>query len=107
MNIQKSELYRIACRDPTFPCANMIHWIILHTDPKTMTLSSVSRTKIATFRAQDYDHMYKMSEPVTIMETPFSLHNNDANSRDILKNWVKELARFRMTPNQIYKTKRL
>ena len=46
-----------------------------------------------------------MSKPMTIMETPFNLPNNNANSRDILKNWLKELARFRMTPNQIYKTK--
>jgi len=39
-----------------------------------------------------------MSELVTVMETPFSLPNNSGNSRDILKNWVKEIARFRMTP---------
>lgn len=40
-----------------------------------------------------------MSEPVTIMGTPFSVPNNNANSRDMLKNWVKEMARFKMTPN--------
>lgn len=31
-----------------------------------------------------------MSEPVTIMKNPFNLPNNSANSRDILKNWVKK-----------------
>lgn len=39
------------------------------------------------------------------METPFSIPIINANSRDILKNWVKDLAKFRMTPNQIYKMK--
>ncbi len=39
------------------------------------------------------------------METPFSFSSNNANFRDILKNWVKDLAKFRMTPNQVYKTK--
>ena len=38
-----------------------------------------------------------------IMETPFSIPNSTANSEDILKNWVKGPAKFRMTPNQIYK----
>ena len=46
-----------------------------------------------------------MSKLVITMETPFSLPNSNANSRDILKNWVKEPAKFRMIPNQIYKTK--
>lgn len=51
VNIHKSGLYRIACRYPMFPCANMIHWIILHTNHETMTLSSVNGTNISTFRA--------------------------------------------------------
>ena len=83
----------------------MIHWIVSQTDLKTMTLSSVSGTKLATLWKRDYDDMYQMSEPVTVMKTPFSLPNNNANSRDILNNWVKETARFRLTPNKIYKTK--
>ena len=99
VNIHKFGLYRIACRYPAFPCTDMIHWIVSHTDPKTMTLSSVSETKFATFWAEDYDEMYQMSKPVTIMEIPFNLPSSSANSRDILKNWVKEPARFRMTPN--------
>ena len=45
-----------------------------------------------------------MSESMTIMETPFSLPNSSANFRDILKNWVKEPTRFKMKPDQIYKT---
>ena len=28
VNIHKSDLYWIACIYPTFPCADMIHWII-------------------------------------------------------------------------------
>ena len=49
--------------------------------------------------------MYHMSKPVVTMETPFNILSSNANSRDILKIWVKESAKFRMTPNQIYKTK--
>ena len=67
-----------------------------------MTLSSVSGMNISNFMVEDYDVMYQMSEPRTIMETPFSLPNNNANLRDIMKNWEKELTRFRMTPNQVY-----
>lgn len=48
-----------------------------------------------------------MLEPMIVMETPFRLPNNSANSIDILKNWVKELDQFRLTPNQIYKTNML
>ena len=39
------------------------------------------------------------------MEIPFNILNNNANSRDILKNWVKEPTKFTMTPNHVYKTK--
>lgn len=105
VNIHKSGLYQIACRYPAFPCADIIHSIVSHIGPETMTLSSVSGTKLATFWAQDYDDIYQMSKLVIIMETPFNLPRGSANSRDILKNCVKELARFKMTPNQIYKMK--
>ena len=64
----------------------MIHWIVSHTDLETMTLRSVSGVKIATFRAQYYQQMYHMSKLVITMETPFSIPNNNANSRDILNN---------------------
>jgi len=46
-----------------------------------------------------------MFDLVRVMSPPFSLPNNKANSRDILKDWVKEPAHFKMTTNQIYKTK--
>lgn len=46
-----------------------------------------------------------MLKPVITMETPFNIPNSNANSKDILKNWVKELTKFRMTPNQVYKMK--
>jgi len=72
-----------------------------------ITLSSVSEIEIANFRAWDYEHMYHMLKPVVTMETPFSIPSNNSNSKNILKNWVKELAEFRMTPNQIYKAKML
>lgn len=85
INIHKSSFYRIACRFHAFSSRDMIHWIILCTDPDTMTWSSVSKTRIATFRVVDYDEIYQMSEPMTIMETPFNLPSNNGNSRDILK----------------------
>jgi len=81
MNIHKFGLYLIVCRYLAFPCADMIHWIILHIDPETMTLSSVSGMKIATFRAHNYDEMYHISKPMIIMETPFSIPNNNTNSK--------------------------
>ncbi len=51
VNIHKSRLYQIACRYPVLPCMDMIYWIVSHTDPKTMKLSSVDGTEIATFMA--------------------------------------------------------
>jgi len=60
VNIHKFGLYWIACRYPAFPCADMIHWIVSHTDLEMMTLSSVSGKKLATFWEQDYDEMYQM-----------------------------------------------
>lgn len=87
------------------PCMDMIHWIVSHIDPKMMTLTSVSMMEISTFRAYDYGEMCHVSKPLITMETPFNIPSNNANSRDILKNWVKELVKFRMTPNQVYKEK--
>ena len=49
--------------------------------------------------------MYHLPKPMITMETPFNIPNNNANSRDILNNWVKDPTKFRLTPNQIYKTK--
>lgn len=44
VNTHKSGLYGVTCRYPTFPCGDMIHWVISNTDPETMVLSSVSGT---------------------------------------------------------------
>ena len=81
------------------------HVQIWFTRPSPTLSPRLSGTKLATFWARDYDEMYQMSNPATIMKNPFSLPNNSANSRDILRNWVKEPTRFRLTPDQIYKMK--
>lgn len=60
INIHKFGLYRIACRYPTFPCADMIHCIVSHTDPETMALSSASGTKLATFWAKYFQGIYHL-----------------------------------------------
>ena len=85
VTIHKSGLYRSSCKYPTFPCTNVIHWIVLHTDPETMVLSSASGTQLATFMAKDFQDMYHLPQPVIMMEKPFSRPNNNENSRDILK----------------------
>jgi len=87
VNIHKFFLYRIACTYLAFPCVDMIHWIVSHTDPKKMVLISISGIEIATFRAQVFQQMYHFPKPVIIMETPFSIPINSANSMDILKSW--------------------
>lgn len=51
VNIHKSCLCRIACRYPSFPCADMTHLIVSHTDLEMMVLRNVSGTEIATFKA--------------------------------------------------------
>jgi len=54
VNIHKSSLYWVACRYPAFPCADMIHVIVSHTDPTTMVLRNASGTKLATYRVEDF-----------------------------------------------------
>lgn len=49
LNIQQSGLYKIACRYPTFPCVDVISWIVLHIDENMMELSSANGQKLATF----------------------------------------------------------
>lgn len=49
VNIHKSSVYPIAYKYPAFPCVDMIHWILSHTNLKTMTWSNVSGMKLATF----------------------------------------------------------
>lgn len=82
----------------------MIYWIVSHTDLETMTVRSVSGTRFTTLSEIDYNDMYQMTEMITIVTAPFSLVNNRAHSRDILKDRVKGPSHFRMTPDQIYKT---
>lgn len=55
--------------------------------------------EISTFMEQDYDEMYHMSKLMITVETPFNIPNSNANSRDILKNWLKESTKFKMTTN--------
>ena len=87
VNIHKSGLYRVACRYPAFPCADMIHWIVSHTDPKTMVLSNFSTTQLATLRVKNFQETYHLPQSVITMDTPFPRPNNNANLRDILKSW--------------------
>lgn len=104
VNVHKSSLYQIACSYLVFPCADMLHWIVLNTNPEMMTLSSISVTNIATFRENDYQDMYHLPWRVITMEETFSTCSN-VNSRYILKNRVKEIAKFRTTPSLVYKMK--
>lgn len=53
VNIHWPSLHKVACRYPTFPCVEIIHWIISHTDSETMTLISASGTQLATFRMKN------------------------------------------------------
>lgn len=54
VNIQKSGLYQISYRYPAFPCVDMIHWIVSHTNPETIVLRSSSGTKLATSRERNF-----------------------------------------------------
>jgi len=44
VKIHKSGLSKVACRYPAFPCADTIHWVVSHTNPKMMTLSNANAT---------------------------------------------------------------
>ena len=46
-------------------------------------------------------------QSVNYMDALFFTPNNNVNSRDILKHWVKEPSKLMKTPNQVYKTKSL
>jgi len=41
------------------------------------------------------------------MDAPFYTPSSSVNRRDILKHWVMEPSKFKMTPNHIYKTNTL
>jgi len=55
LSIQRSRLYKVTCKYPTFPCAEIITWIVSHMDEKTMTLSSASERKLATSRKRTFN----------------------------------------------------
>lgn len=40
VNIHKLGLYRVTCRYPTFPCVEMIHLFVSHTNLEMMKLSN-------------------------------------------------------------------
>ena len=80
VNIHKSGLYKVACRHPTFLCIDMIHWIVSHTDPKMMILSSV----------EDYQQIYHFPQLVNEIDAPFYTLNSRVNTRHILKCLVWE-----------------
>lgn len=84
-NIHKSGLYRVVCMYPTFPCRDMIHWIVIHIDLETMVLSSFSVTKLATFRQQESHKVYHLLQPVVTMDAPFTRPSSSVSSRDMLK----------------------
>lgn len=98
VNIHKFGLYWVACRYLTFPCADLIHWIVSHTDLETMLLSSVSGTKLATFTAENFQEMYHLLQLVNEIAALFTHPSSSANSRDILKSWVRDSSKFRMGP---------
>lgn len=49
INIHKSGLYMVGCRYLPFPCMDIIHWIVAHTNPEMMALRSMSGTQLFKF----------------------------------------------------------
>lgn len=107
VNIHKLGLYRVACRYPSFPCMNIIQWVVSHTDPEMMTLKSTSGKQLVTFRKEKYHHMHHLLQLLNYMVALFFTPNKNVNSRHVLKCWVKEPSKFETTPNQVYKTRSL
>lgn len=105
VNIHKPGLYKVACRYPSFPFADIIQWIVSHTDLEMMPLSSANGIHLATFRKKNYHQMYHLPQLMNHMDALFYAPNNNVNTRDIIKCWVKELSKFILTPNHDYKTK--
>ena len=64
LSIQQWGLYKVACKYPAFLCADIISWIVSHSDEQTMALSSASGQKLATFKAEDFQQMYHLPKPV-------------------------------------------
>lgn len=72
-----------------------------------MILSSVSGANISSFETEDYQQMYHFPLPLSKMDAPFYISNSNTNTRDILKQWVRDPSNFRTTCNQIYRMKML
>ena len=107
VKIHRSGLYKVAYKYSTFPCEDIIHWIVSHTDPETMILSSASGTQLSSFIMENYHHMFHLPHLVNCMDPLFYAPHNNVNTRYIIKHWVKELSKFKSTPNHVYKTKSL
>lgn len=54
ISVHESDLHKVACRYPTLPCADIIHWIVSDTDLEAMTLSNASGIHISNFREENY-----------------------------------------------------
>lgn len=107
LNVKWSGLYRFTCRYPTFPCAYFITWIVSHIDEKTMTLININGKNLATFLAEDYQHMYHLPEPVNLMESYFYATHNSWSTKYIIKGLVKDPSKFWYIPTHSYETKSL
>jgi len=59
----------ISCRFPTFPCEDIVSWILSHTYPKTMTLNSANRQRLDSFLTVDYHLMYHFPKPESLMDS--------------------------------------
>jgi len=105
--VKKSGLHRVSCKYPTFPCENVISWIVSHIDVKTITLSSNSVWNLATFLVVYYRHMYHFLEPEKLMDSHFYATNSYVGTKYVVEIWVKEPSKFRQAPTNIDKTKYL
>jgi len=107
LSIWQSRLHRVTCRYPTFPCVDVIRWIVSHIYEKTMTLRNPSGQNLATFLAEDYQCMYHFPELVKLMNSFFYATNIYVNTRDIVKGWVKYPSKFQYKHTHSYKKKSL
>lgn len=94
INVHRSRLHRVACIYPTFPCVDVISWIVSHIDVKTMTLSSTNGRRLATLLAADYRHMYHLPKPEVHTDSLLYATKNYVVTRDVVKSWVKEPSKF-------------
>lgn len=78
-------LYKVACRNPTFPCVDTISWIVSDTYPKTMTLSSANMIDLSIFGVEKFQGIYHLPKLVRCMDTLFYATHSQVNMRDIVK----------------------